>query len=100
MWFPGSIRRTVILFPAFPPLTLRMKTRNSDEHAKTNPAKPTRGLSFELSDLIMVLGWSEFHDLRMVVELDNYIGGEEYEEILAFYPSRFRVPPLVDVALK
>ena len=40
----------------------------------------------------MVLGWSEFHDLRMMVELDNYIGGEEYEEILAFYPpdSEFR----------
>jgi hypothetical protein len=49
--------------------------------------RPPRGLSFELSDLIMVLGWSEFHDLRMVVELDNYIGDEEYEEILAFYPS-------------
>jgi hypothetical protein len=53
---------------------------------------PPKGLSFELSDLIMVLGWSEFHDLRMVVELDNYIGGEEYEEIVAFYPpdSEFR----------
>src|ERR1700693_4693714 len=48
---------------------------------------PPRGLSFELSDLIMILGWSEFHDLRMVVELDNYIGGDEYEEVLVFYPS-------------
>jgi hypothetical protein len=48
---------------------------------------PPRGLSFELSDLIMVLAWSEFHDLRMVVELDNYIGGDEYEEVLVFYPS-------------
>ncbi len=49
--------------------------------------RPPRDLSFELSDLIMVLGWSEFHDLRMVAELDNYIGGEEYEEVLVSYPS-------------
>ena len=48
---------------------------------------PPRGFSFELSDLIIILGWSEFHDLRMVVELDDYIGGEEDQEVLVFYPS-------------
>ena len=33
-----------------------------------------------------------FRDLRMVVEWDHCIGDEEYEEVLAFYPSdaRFR----------
>jgi hypothetical protein len=46
-----------------------------------------RGLSFELSDLTLVLGWSEFHDMRMVVELDHCTGDEEYEEVLAFYPK-------------
>jgi hypothetical protein len=61
-------------------------------NAPTSPPNLPRGLSFELSDLIMVLGWSEFHDLRMVVELDHCSGGEEYEEVLAFYPphSEFR----------
>src|SRR5579872_4710948 len=50
------------------------------------------GISFELCDLALVQGWSEFHDLRMVVELDYCAEGEEFEEVLAFYPrdSAFR----------
>jgi hypothetical protein len=50
------------------------------------------GLAFELADLVMVQGWSEFHSLRMVVELDYTAEGEEYEEVLALYPrdSAFR----------
>jgi hypothetical protein len=50
------------------------------------------GIAFELSDLVMVQGWSEYHDLRMVVELDYSAEGEEYEEVLALYPqdSSFR----------
>lgn len=59
--------------------------------SKASIAAPA-GLSFEVSDLVMVQGWSEFHDLRMVVELDYSAEGEEYEEVLAFYPrdSAFR----------
>lgn len=50
------------------------------------------GLAFELADLVMVQGWSEYHELRMVVELDYTAEGEEYEEVLALYPqgSAFR----------
>jgi hypothetical protein len=50
------------------------------------------GLAFELADLVMVQAWSEYHDLRMVVELDYSAEGEEYEEVLALYPrdSSFR----------
>ena len=50
------------------------------------------GLAFDLADLVMVQGWSEYHDLRMVVELDYSAEGEEYEEVLALYPrdSSFR----------
>lgn len=50
------------------------------------------GLAFELADLVMVQGWSEFHGLRMVVELDYSSEGDEYEEVIAFYPedSAFR----------
>jgi len=50
------------------------------------------GLSFDLADLVMVQGWSEYHDMRMVVELDYSAEGEEYEEVLALYPqdSAFR----------
>ena len=53
---------------------------------------PPTGLAFELADLVMAQGWSEFHDLRMVIELDYCAEGEEYEEVLAFYPrnSAFR----------
>lgn len=50
------------------------------------------GLAFELADLVMAQGWSAYHDLRMVIELDYCAEGEEYEEVLAFYPphSAFR----------
>ena len=58
--------------------------------SSTTPSILPRGLSFELSDLTLVLGWSEFHDLRVVVELDHSSGNEEYEEVLAFYPSNSR----------
>ena len=50
------------------------------------------GIAFDLADFVMVQGWSEYHDLRMVVELDYSAEGEEYEEVLALYPqeSSFR----------
>lgn len=50
------------------------------------------GLAFELADLVMVQGWSEYHDLRMMVELDYCAEGEEYEEVLSLYKrdSSFR----------
>jgi hypothetical protein len=59
---------------------------------KTFPTALPMGIAFELADLVMVQGWSEFHDLRMVVELDYSAEGEEYEEVLALYPqnSAFR----------
>ncbi|HET6196581.1 MAG TPA: hypothetical protein VFE12_12525 [Acetobacteraceae bacterium] len=52
-----------------------------------SPLNPPKGLAFEIGDLIMALGWAEFHRLRMVVELDHCTAGEEYEEVLAFYPA-------------
>jgi len=59
---------------------------------RTLPTALPMGLAFELADLVMVQGWSEYHDLRMVVELDYSAEGEEYEEVLALYPqnSAFR----------
>jgi hypothetical protein len=55
------------------------------------PRLPT-GFSFALADLTWALAWSDHHGLRMVIELDQCAGDEEYEEVLAFYPSgsRFR----------
>lgn len=46
-----------------------------------------KGLSFEIADLLMLQGWAESHDMRLVVELDHQIEGDEYEEVLAFYPT-------------
>ena len=50
------------------------------------------GLAFDLADLVLVQAWSDYHDLRMVVELDYSAEGEEYEEVVALYPrgSAFR----------
>jgi hypothetical protein len=54
------------------------------EVLRTAPVPPT-GLSFDISDLIILQGWAEFHDVRMVVELDHWVEGEEYEEVVGFY---------------
>jgi hypothetical protein len=48
---------------------------------------PPTGLSFELADLLLAQAWSEFHDLRMTVEVDYYTEGDEFEEVLEFYTS-------------
>jgi hypothetical protein len=49
-------------------------------------SRPT-GLSFELADLLLAQAWSEFHDLRMTIELDYYAEGDEFEEVLEFYTA-------------
>ncbi len=58
---------------------------------KSMLTQPT-GLAFEVSDLVMTQGWADFHELRMVMELDYCAEGEEYEEVVALYPrdSAFR----------
>jgi hypothetical protein len=48
-------------------------------------AKIPTGLSFEVPDLLMLRGWAEFHDLRMAIELDVSVDGDEYEELLGLY---------------
>jgi hypothetical protein len=54
------------------------------EILRINP-KPPIGLAFEISDLMLLQGWAEFHNVHMVVELDHWVEGEEYEEVVAFY---------------
>jgi hypothetical protein len=65
--------------PAF-----QLKWNSPMEMLRTTPVPPT-GLSFDISDLIILQGWAEFHDVRMVVELDHWVEGEEYEEVVGFY---------------
>ena len=43
------------------------------------------GLAFDIADLMFLEGWSETHNIRMVVELDHCVEDEEYEEVIAFY---------------
>ena len=49
--------------------------------------KPPIGLAFEIADLIILQGWAEFHNVRMVVELDNCVQDDVYEEVVAFYDA-------------
>jgi hypothetical protein len=56
------------------------------EMLRIAPIPPT-GLSFDISDLIILQGWAEFHDIRMIVELDHCVEGEEYEEVVGFYTN-------------
>ncbi len=43
------------------------------------------GLSFAVPDLLILQAWSDFHALRMTIELDVCAGGDEYEEIVGLY---------------
>jgi hypothetical protein len=54
------------------------------EMPRTFP-KPPVGLAFDIPDLLLLRGWADYHHLRMVIELDNAVAGEEYEEVVAFY---------------
>jgi hypothetical protein len=47
--------------------------------------KPPIGLAFDIADLMHLQSWVKSHDVRMVVELDHWVEGEEYEEVVAFY---------------
>ena len=51
---------------------------------RTSVRLPT-GIAFDISDLLLLRGWSEFHSLRLAIELDVCAEGEEYEELLALY---------------
>jgi hypothetical protein len=49
---------------------------------RTSVQTPT-GLSFDIPDLLMVQAWSDYHNLRMGIELDTATGSEEFEELLS-----------------
>jgi hypothetical protein len=51
---------------------------------RTSVRLPT-GFSFDVPDLVMLRGWSEFHELRMTVEIDVCADVDEYEELLGLY---------------
>jgi hypothetical protein len=51
---------------------------------RTSVKTPT-GLSFDIPDLLMLKGWADFHDLRMVIELDVCAERDEYEELVGLY---------------
>lgn len=51
------------------------------------PARSPCGIAFTVPELMMLTAWSEFHRLRLVIELDNCIDGTEYEEVAALYPE-------------
>jgi hypothetical protein len=44
-----------------------------------------KGFAFDIPDLQMLQRWADAQEMRMVVELDHCVEGEEYEEVLAFY---------------
>jgi hypothetical protein len=54
-------------------------------HAVKRPSKALKGLSFAISDLVLIRDRSEANGLRMVVQLDYGSDVEEYEEVLAVY---------------
>jgi hypothetical protein len=61
---------------------MRNLTKRGITAALTNIPK---GVAFEIADLVLVKGWADFHNFRMVVRLDHGAEGEEYEEVIAFH---------------
>ena len=51
------------------------------------PIDAPKGLAFEIADLILMKGWADFRDLRMVVRLDHGVDDEDYEEVVAFHAT-------------
>lgn len=47
-----------------------------------------KGLSFEVTDLLLASTWAERHDYRMAVRLDHGTETEEYEEVIALSAHR------------
>jgi hypothetical protein len=44
-----------------------------------------KGISFEVSELLILAAWAEYHALQLRIELDHCVEGEEYEEVAAVY---------------
>ena len=53
--------------------------------ASSGSATPV-GVAFSVPELLILRAWAEYHDIRIVVELDHCVDGAEYEEVLALYP--------------
>ncbi len=49
------------------------------------PVRLPTGLSFDVPDLLMLRGWTDYHGLRLLIELDVCAEDEEYEEFLGLY---------------
>lgn len=45
------------------------------------------GLAFPISEHVAIRSWAEARGLRVAVEIDRVVAGEEYEEVLAFYQA-------------
>ncbi len=43
------------------------------------------GVAFSVPELIILRAWAEYHDIRVVMELDHCVDGAEYEEVIALY---------------
>ncbi len=54
----------------------------SSERSSSHPPK---GLAFDLSDLVAIDAWAADRNIHLVVELDTCVGGDSYEEVLAFH---------------
>ena len=46
-----------------------------------------KGVAFEITELMFIRQWAEARNIRMVVRLDYGMEGEEFEEVVAFYPE-------------
>jgi hypothetical protein len=60
----------------------RLAIRATDTPGTVAPV----GIAFSVPELLILRAWAEYHDIRVVVELDHCVDGSEYEEVVALYP--------------
>jgi hypothetical protein len=66
-----------------PPIDRRLAIRlPAPPESKVFPV----GIAFSVPELLILRAWAEYHDIRVVVELDHCVDGSEYEEVIALYP--------------
>jgi hypothetical protein len=48
----------------------------------------SKGLAFEIADLLLIRSWAVYHHCQMSIRLDHGADGEEYEEVIAFHTRK------------
>jgi hypothetical protein len=61
----------------------------------TPTTQRSRGIAFDLADLTLIKRWADARAIRMAIRLDYGMEGEDFEEVIGFYPETSYICPLI-----